>query len=228
VTELPGLWLVVPARRGSTRVIGKNLRPLAGRPLLGHTLDLVVELGLADRALVSSDDPAALGLAATYGVRALPRPEHLSHATATTESALLHAVATLQAEGREIAWVMTLPPTSPFRRPATVEACMAAAACLPDDLDCVMTVTEDRRDFWRRGDDGRLRRLFPAAPRRQQDRPPLFEENSAVYLTRAAALRATQSVLGRGVHGVVIDAVEAWDINTEADLVVAEALATLR
>jgi CMP-N,N'-diacetyllegionaminic acid synthase len=107
----------------------------------------------------------------------------------------------------------------------TIRDLVALARADPDAPDCLMTVTEDRRDLWRMADDGRLTRLFPDAPRRQQDRTPLYEENSAVYLTRVSALRATGSVLGRSVRGVVIDPIEAWDINTETDLVIAEALA---
>ena len=219
------LWVVVPARGGSTRVPRKNLRSLAGRPLLAYTLQLVNDLGVADRSVVSSDDADALSLAASFGIRAIERPSELATADASTESALLHALDVLAGEGQRGEWVMTLPPTSPFRRAATVRGLVAQARAEPEAQDCLMTVTEDRRDLWRMADDGRLTRLFPEAPRRQQDRTPLYEENSAVYLTRVSALRATGSILGRSVRGVVIDPIEAWDINSETDLVVAEALA---
>lgn len=219
------VWVVVPARAGSTRVRGKNLRPLAGRPLLAHTLELVVAAGLEGRTIVSSDDRAALALAERYGVRGLERPTELASATASTESALLHVLDVLAAEGRRAAWVVTMPPTSPFRRLATLQACLARVAARPDAQDCLMTVTEDRRDLWTMAADGAARRLFPDAPRRQQDRKPLFDENSALYVTNVAALRATGSVLGRVVHGYPIDALEAWDVNTELDLRVAEVLA---
>ena len=219
------LWVVVPARGGSTRVQGKNLRPLARRPLLAYTLQLVIDLGARDRTVVSSDDADALSLARSVGIRAIERPPELATADASTESALLHVLDLLASEGRDAEWVMTLPPTSPFRRAATVRDLVVLARADPDAQDCLMTVTEDRRDLWRMADDGRLTRLFPDAPRRQQDRTPLYEENSAVYLTRVSALRATGSVLGRSVRGVVIDPIEAWDINTELDLAIAEALA---
>lgn len=224
MTRQPRLWAVVPARGGSTRVVGKNMRILAGRPLLAHTLRLAVDAGLGDRTVVSSDDRAALALATEFGVRGLPRPPEFATAEASTESVLLHVLDTLASEGAEPDWVMTLPPTSPFRRLGTLREMLRHVA-EPDASDCLMTVTEDRRDLWRMDAGGEMRRLFPEAPRRQQDRSPLFEENSAVYLTRVAALRATGSVLGGSVRGYVIDPVEAWDINTETDLVIAEALA---
>lgn len=218
------LWIVVPARAGSTRVRGKNLRMLGGRPLLAHTLELVRDAGLAERTVVSSDDPNALALATSVGVRAIERPPELASATASTESVLLHALDVLASEGRRASWVATLPPTSPFRRVETVRACLALVAAEPDAQDCLMTVTEDRRDLWRLEADGTMGRLVPDAPRRQQDRTPLFEENSALYVSNVSALRATGSVLGRRVRGHAIDPIEAWDINTETDLVIAEAL----
>ena len=228
MTRPSRLVVVVPARGGSTRVPGKNMRTLAGRPLLGHTLRLAVDAGLGDRTVVSSDDGAALALAADFGVRGLMRPPEFATAEASTESVLLHVLDTLASDGVEVEWVMTLPPTSPFRQLETVRAMLRRVEDEPEASDCLMTVTEDRRDLWRMDAGGVMERLFPQAPRRQQDRSPLFEENSAVYLTKVAALRATGSVLGRSVRGHVIDPIEAWDINTETDLVIAEALAPHR
>ncbi len=219
------LSVVVPARGGSLRVPGKNLRHLAGRPLLCHTLELIRAAGLQDRAIVSSDDARTLELAATFGVRPLERPAHLATATASTEAVLVHALDVLEGEGETPEWVVTLPPTSPFRRAETLRGLLERVAARPADQDCLMTVTEERRDFWRMDSDGVMARIFPDAPRRQQDRTPLFDENSAVYVTRTAALRATGSVLGKVVRGVVVDALEAWDINTEIDFAIAEFLA---
>ncbi len=71
---------------------------------------------------------------------------------------------------------------------------------------------------------GYMQRLFSQAPRRQQDRQPLFEENSAIYLTRTRALRETKSILGRAVMGVPINKIEAFDINEPEDINLAEYL----
>lgn len=228
MTALPRPWVVVPARGGSTRVPGKNLRPLAGTPLLTYTLACARAAGLDERTIVSSDDPAVLAAATAFGVRAVARPAEFATATSSTESVLLHALDVLEGEGERTEWVVTLPPTSPFRTAATLARLVAEALAEPDAQDCLMTVTEDRRDLWRMEADGALARLFPDAPRRQQDRVPLYEENSAVYVTRVAALRSTGSVLGRRVRGVVIDPIEAFDLNTEADFAVAEALIARR
>jgi CMP-N-acetylneuraminic acid synthetase len=91
-------------------------------------------------------------------------------------------------------------------------------------VDCLLSLTETRASLWRSGVDGRIARLFPDAPRRQQDRAPLYEENSAIYLTAVPALRATGSVLGTSQRGIAIDPIEGFDINSELDFVIAEML----
>jgi CMP-N-acetylneuraminic acid synthetase len=130
----------------------------------------------------------------------------------------------LASEGISPVWVMTLPPTSPMRTPETLQHFVKLAESGAEDIDCFMSVTENRGDFWLYENDGTFRRLFPDAPRRQQDRAPLFEENSAVYLTRVAALRSTGTILGRRVAGIPITSLEGMDINTPEDLLLAEAL----
>ena len=218
------LLVFVPARGGSKRIPRKNIAPLAGKPLIGYTLDLCRGLGLLDRTVVSTEDDEIAAVARAGGADVLRRPLELAADNASTDSAMLHALSALEAEGRGFDWVLTLPPTAPLRRGETVLRFLDAARAAPAELDCLMSVTETRGDFWLRGADGRPRRLFPDAPRRQQDRAPLFEENSAIYLTRVAALRSSGLILGRSVELVPIDPLEAIDINTPADLAIVEAV----
>ena len=216
--------VIVPARGGSKRVPLKNIAPLAGRPLLEYTLDAARDAGLLANLVVTTDSEAVASVAAEGGARVVKRPSDMATDTASTEAALLHVLDVLAAEGRSDTWVITLPPTSPFRTGATIRAFVQAAEDTPGDIDCLMSVTETYGDYWRRLPDGGFRRLFPEAPRRQQDREPLFEENSAIYVTRIDALRATGLILGRSVRAIPISPREALDINTPADFALAEAL----
>lgn len=217
--------VIVPARGGSKRVPRKNIAPLAGRPLLSYTLEAAVRAGLGGPVLVSTEDDEIATVARSHaGVRVVPRPEALALDAASTEAVLLHVLDVLRSEGADPEWIVTLPPTSPFRTVATIRRLAEEASSDPAAQDCLMSVTENRGDFWRRRPDGSLGRLFPDAPRRQQDREPLYEENSAIYVTRAAVLRATGSILGSRVRGIPIDPIEAFDINTPLDLRMAEAL----
>lgn len=215
---------VVPARGGSTRVPRKNIRSLGGRPLLRYTIDAVAATGLDLALVVSTEDREIAAAAEAAGAEVLMRPEEYSTSTASTEVVLLHALDESGRRGRSYRWVMTLPPTSPFRRGDTIRRFVELLAQQPDSQDCLMSVNENYGDFWVGSDGEKISRLFPDAPRRQQDREPLLEENSAIYITSVAALRGTGSVLGESVRGVVIDPVEALDINVPLDFAIAEAV----
>lgn len=216
------MLVVVPARGGSKRVPRKNIALLGGRPLLAIALDAIRRAGILPETVVSTEDADIAAVARAEGCRVVDRPENLAADAAATEAVLLHALELTKSDGWQAEWVMTLPPTSPFRRAETIRDFIARARSAPEDVDCLMSVTENRGDFWRQNPAGDWQRLFPSAPRRQQEREPLYEENSAIYVTRVSALIATGSILGRKTQGIPIDVREAFDINTPADLQLAE------
>ena len=202
----------------------KNVRPLGGKPLLLFAIEAARTAGVSAEIVVSTEDATIAGVAREAGARVIDRPAALAADTASTESVLLHALDVMQGEGRSFAWVMTLPPSSPLRCPGTIVKFAESVRKDPEAQDCLMSIHEDRGDFWTRDPDGKLQRLFPCAPRRQQAREPLWEENSAIYVTSVAALNSTGSILGNRVRGIPIDPIEALDIHTDRDLATAEAL----
>lgn len=217
------ILVFVPARGGSKRVPRKNIRPLGGTPLLSWTVETVLAADIGP-CVVSTEDDEIAAVARGAGAEVVVRPAELAGDTASTESAMIHALDHLAAQGRHFDWTMLLQPTSPFRSVDLLRR-MAAMAGLDQPADCVMTVTETKADLWRGSNPERqIERLFPNAPRRQQAREPLYEENSAVYLVRNARLRETGSVLGHHVAGVTVSPLEGFDINSAWDLAVAEAL----
>lgn len=222
------ILVVVPARGGSKRIPHKNIALLGGKPLLCYTLEAIHEARVGNWVIVSTEDAQIAAVATANDTRILHRPADLCVDNASTESVLLHVLETIREEGCDPNWIMTLPPTSPFRTAASIRQCVDMLSNLPNDVDCLMSVTENRGDFWLFDTEGNFRRLFPNAPRRQQDRQPLFEENSAIYLTRVAALEKTGSILGAKVTGMPISAAEGLDINTPEDLRLAEAVIAQR
>lgn len=221
--------IVVPARGGSKRLPHKNIQPLSGKPLLSHTLEVIAASGLGCPVYVSTDDKHIADIACAHDdVRVIMRPDALASDTASTESVLLHVLDTVAEADGSPQWVMTLPPTSPFRRPETIRRFADTVRNDPNAQDCLMSVTENRGDFWHLQPDGVLARLFPDAPRRQQERTPLFEENSAIYVSRVASLRETGFILGRRVRGLAIPVLEGFDINTAEDMKLAECIAAMQ
>ncbi|MCC2643384.1 MAG: neuA [Nitrospira sp.] len=218
---------VIPARGGSKSIPLKNIRPLNGRPLLAFTIEAAKRSKYLDRCVVSTDHPDIAKVARDHGAEVIERPADLATDQAPTEGALLHVLEILSREGYLPDYVVTLEPTSPFRTTALIDRCIEAAI-QHQDVDCVMTVTETRKCYGRL-EEGRFEYLFPDQPRRRQERRPLYEESSTVYVTRTSALERDRSVLGRTRYGLVVeDAREAVDINEPLDFIVAEAVLAQR
>jgi len=204
---------VIPARSGSKRVPDKNMQPLKGKPLLQYTVECAVAAGCFDRILVSTDSERYAQAAKGWGAEVVMRPDQMSQDASSTEDVVLHVLDSLDQDPE---WVCTLQPTSPFRTPENIRAVMDKASA--GDADVVFTVSKEYSDFWQTAEDGTLVRLFPDAPRRQQERTPLLVENSSVYCNRTSSVRALKKMYLGKVEGVEVSPQEGFDINTAEDL----------
>lgn len=222
---------VVPARGGSKGIPKKNIVPLCGKPLLGYTLEWMArvqenEPQMQIDVVVSTDSGEIASVAKKYcNVEVVMRPRNISGDTASTEMALFHAIEAMQAQ-KNVVYdaVLTLQPTSPFRREQTFINFIHQFEDDIDKFDALLSLHETRTDYWILKDDGMYGRLHPDASRRRQEREPMYIENSAYYVTKINALYRTKSVLGTKVNGFLIDETEGLDINTPIDLAIAEAM----
>jgi CMP-N-acetylneuraminic acid synthetase len=132
---------VVPARGGSKGVPLKNIHPLAGRPLIAWTADVVIELDLIDRAVVSTDSPQIAEIAKAHGLEApFLRPEPLSGDRVSDHPVLVHALKHCEGEDKRCYDVVVmLQPTSPLRRPEHVR--QAVDRLIEGGFDSVWTVS---------------------------------------------------------------------------------------
>ena len=117
------------------------------------------------------------------------RPADIATDTSSTESVIIHACNVVEsASNVKIDLVLTLPPTSPLRTADTICEFVGYFDKVKARYDALLSLTESRADYWIRGKQGEFSRLFPHAPRRNQERQPLFIENSALYITEKKAL----------------------------------------
>lgn len=205
------MLVVVPARGGSKGVPRKNLRPVAGVPLVARVARLVGRLAFVDRAVVSTDDDEIAAVAEQAGLAApFRRPAALSGDRIGDLEVLTHALeATEAADGVRYDVVVMLQPTSPLRRAAHVEA--VVDKLVDGDLDAVWTVAEtdlkyhprkqltlegDRLAFW----DPRGSEVVA-----RQQLVPVYHRNGAAYAISRACLLEQRSILGKNASAVVID-----------------------
>lgn len=215
---------IVPARGGSKGVPGKNVRPLAGKPLIAWTIEAAQRCAAIERVVVSTDDDAIARVAAEYGAQVIMRPAELAQDTTPTEPALFHALEALEAtEGYVPDAVALLQCTSPLRGADVIDACVA----LLHDTGCdaVMTVTPMQHWYLagQVGPEARYRPEYDYLRRpRSQEMPEKVRENGAVYVTRVEALHTHGNRLGGDVRVVVLDAVRSVDIDSEEDFRLAQ------
>lgn len=221
------ILIVIPARGGSKGIPKKNIYPINGKPLILYTIDVALRAELEGDIVVSTDSDEIADVVKTYTnlVEIVKRPDDISGDNATTESALLHAIDYMKDKyGKEYSEIITLQATSPFRKSETLKKFVAEYYLVNDQYDAQLTLTEDRTDFWIKNGAGEYERLQKNAPRRRQDRQPLYIENSSIYITNVSALKETKSVLGRRTAGFIIGADESLDINEFIDIQLAEVL----
>lgn len=218
--------VVVPARGGSKGIPMKNIYPVNGKPLLTYSLEMMRQVSFDGDIVVSTDSEQIKEVAAqTSCIEVVDRPQEISGDKASTESALLHALRIMEArKGYSYDAVVTLQATSPLRKVDTIKACLDKFEADRDKYDALLTLTETRTDYWIKEGEDHYRRLYPDAPRRRQDREPIYIENSAVYITDRQSLLETGSVLGYHVNGYVIPEKEGVDINEPIDIILAEEL----
>ena len=218
--------VVIPARGGSKGIPHKNIYKIAGKPLLEYAIESMSGVAYDGDLVVSTDDDKIAEVAAKHEeVIVVKRPDEISNDTAKTEDALIHALQYMRDNyNKEYDAVVTLQPTSPLRTGETIQKFFENYELNIEKFDALLTLSEDRSDFWTKKEDGNYGRLFPNAPRRRQEREPLYVENSAIYVTSKESLLETNSVLGYHVNGFVIDVKEAVDINEFSDIALAESL----
>jgi YrbI family 3-deoxy-D-manno-octulosonate 8-phosphate phosphatase len=183
---------VVPARGGSKAIPRKNVRRVAGEPLLGYVLREARRSRHLTRVLVSTDDPEIAAVAAAYGTEAIPRPAEISGDKATSEEALLHALDFLRArEGYEPELLVFLQCTSPLTLAADIDG--TVDCLLADEADSALAVMPFHYFIWQRrdGDGVGVNHQKLVRPMRQ-DRDPQFLEAGAVVAMRTTGFRAAK------------------------------------
>lgn len=208
---------VITARGGSKGLPGKNIRLLAGKPLIAWTVEAALGAHCIERVIVSTDAPEIAEAARAAGAEVpFLRPAELATDAAGSVDVLRHAVG--QCPGFD--YVLLLQPTSPLRTADDIDAAYdrllatGAPSCVS-----VCEVTEQPWLMYRHNADGQLERLLPepVAGLRRQDLPLVFRLNGALYLARTDWFLAGGRLVGPGTVSLVMSAERSLDIDTRDD-----------
>ncbi|QAY73270.1 acylneuraminate cytidylyltransferase [Agromyces protaetiae] len=226
---------IIPARGGSKGLPGKNVMRIGGVPLVGRAVAAAKAAATVGAVVVTTDDDEIARVARAAGAHVVERPAELAGDEASSESALLHALDALRAEGApEASVVLFIQATSPFIDPSDLDRAVAQVAT--GAADSVFSAVPSHAFLWR-ATAGSDEHGFGASaagvnhdastrPRRQ-DRVPEFRETGAFYAMRTAGFRtAGHRFFGR-VAMQPVPELHGIEIDTAADLVVAQALANL-
>lgn len=224
----PYIISIIPARGGSKRLPGKNLKPLAGRSLLAWSIHQSLATPGISRHLVSTDDPAIAEEAEAQGAEVIRRPEQLATDTASTLSVCQHALQSVEQDGRPVDFVVLLQPTSPFRRNGDVEA--AIQRMLTENADALVAVSKSKfgPEWTLREEGGALQFAFPNGFEsiRTQDQAAFFHPNGYLYIySRQCLLGAMNYAWGAKTLSFEVPEPFDLDIDSPNDYLIAKAIA---
>ena len=218
---------IIPARGGSKQVPRKNLQRVGGVPLVERAVRAAARAAGIDLVVVSTDDDEIAALATAAGARVVRRPAELAGDTATSESAILHALDALEASGDSVDVVAFLQATSPFIPSDALAA--AVEEVRADRADSVFAAHETYGFLWREDEHGEAAAInHEAAHRpRRQDREPHHLETGAFYVFRASGFRASRHRFFGRIRIARVPEWTAIEIDDAEQLRVARALAAL-
>ena len=220
MSSAPAVVAVIPARGGSKGVPGKNVAPVGGVELVARAVRAARAAQRVDRVLVSTDDPLVAEVARQAGAEVVERPAAIAGDTATSESAVLHALDTAAPEAGVVLLVQC---TSPFLTAADVDA--VAAPVADGRADAAFTAARSHGFLWR--PDGTGINHDPATRPRRQERPVELLETGAVYAMRVGGLREHHHRFFGRVLPVEVDPARTLEIDEPDDLLRARLLAPL-
>ncbi|MFN3741952.1 MAG: cytidylyltransferase domain-containing protein [Anaerolineales bacterium] len=213
------LIALVPMRHHSQRVAGKNYRPLAGKPLFYYIIEALLAVPEIDRIVVDTDSETVMdGLRTTFPqVAILERAAHLRDDRVPMNEILLYDTERFPAD-----FYLQTHSTNPLLRPETIQAAIQTFLSHYPAYDSLFSVTRLQTRLY--DQLGRAINHNPAILLQTQDLPPVYEENSCIYLFTRQTLVARRNRLGERPLMFEIPRLEAIDIDEEEDFILAEAL----
>ena len=210
---------IIPARGNSKSIPNKNLIDFCGKPLLAWSILQALDCSLVDEVYVSSDSEEILKAAKVYGAHGIKRPSELATDTATSESALLHAIDHIESfQKKKIDVVVFLQATSPLREPKDIDGAIRTFFKTDSDSMFSMAILEDFCVWARKEGDLRGITFDPLNRGRRQNREPVYLENGSIYVLHPQILRGHNNRLGGKISMFEMPFWKSYEIDTFEDI----------
>ena len=178
--------ILIPARGGSKGLSGKNIYPICGKPMIDYTISLMKEIQWGGDIVVSTDSETILNIskklvddAENYYL--IKRPAKYATDISSTEDVAIHTVNYMkETYGKEYDALITMAPNLPIRTKEMFFACIDSFENMSETFDSQVCFCKTDEDLWKKADGGEYKRMNPDAPRRRQDREPLYVEKGSV------------------------------------------------
>ena len=208
---------IIPARGGSKGVSRKNIKPLAGKPLIAWTIEVALQAKGINRVVVSTEDAEIALVAKQFGTEVpFMRPLALAQDDTPGVAPVLHAIEQLP----DYDWCLLLQPTSPLRSVEDIEGIIQF--CRNEGASSVVSINKvSKHPFWmyQRDDKNRLQPLISNRPGiiRRQDLRSVYELNGAMYLANTGWLIKNRELIGPETLGYVMPVERSVDLDTPMD-----------
>lgn len=211
---------IIPAKAGSTRLPKKNILPLAGKPLLGRTVEKAIASGICGTVMVSTESEEVALIAREYGAEVpFMRPDHLARDPYGVEDVCLHVLDSYETQGQSFEKLIILLPTSPFV--LVEDICAAAATFQKEKAKFLFSVVEMGHVFNALEFFGKGSRVVPRFPemasKKRHEVPELFRANGAITILDVISFREQGTYYGKPLHAYVMPWERSVDIDTKAD-----------
>ena len=212
---------VITARGGSKGVPGKNIKQLAGQPLIAYTIRAAIDSGIFQKVIVSTDSREIADVALNYGAEVpFLRPADISGDMVSSDDVILHALSFYQQQGINFDEVCKLQPTSPFRNSGQLKD--AYQLFCRKKADFLVSVCEcEHSPLWSGvlGDDLRLDDFIPEEVKRacRQELPAYYRLNGAIYMGKTDKFCTNKNFLGKNCIAYIMEQKESIDIDTQMD-----------
>lgn len=216
---------IIPARGGSKGIPDKNLQHVGGIPLLVRTIHALQLSSRVAAVYVSTDSESIARLASAYGASVIMRPSDLSSDSASSESALLHAIEEINSKGQYPTSIVFAQCTSPFTESADVDGIVK----LLDNHDCALTVTDNHAFIWRSSAEGSAIGINhnPIERLPRQMLPAEYRETGALYAFNTIGFKSAKHRFFGKIGMFNVPNVRSMEIDEPHDLVLANQMSTI-